>query len=143
MNGARDDRGSSGGYLTFKIRTASNALPVGNAVITVTEAGGDGEILGVLISDRNGNSDSIRLWAPPRAESMSPGSVEKPFAGYNIRVEADGYYPSELFGAAVFDTVTSVQQVNLIPYAENTPEPYGTRIYEEAPDPLRGGAANA
>ena len=54
MNGARDNRGSSGGYLTFKIRTASNALPVGNAVITVTEAGGDGEILGVLISDRTG-----------------------------------------------------------------------------------------
>ncbi|MBR5453450.1 MAG: hypothetical protein IKV54_05150 [Clostridia bacterium] len=143
MNGQRDDRPGSGGYLTFKIRTASNALPVGNAVITVTEAGRDGQILGMLVSDRNGNSDSIRLWAPPRAESLSPGSVRKPFAGYDIRVEAEGYYPSELFGAAVFDSVTSVQQVNLIPYAENTPEPDGTRIYEEAPDPLRGGLTNA
>ena len=75
MNGARDDRGSSGGYLTFKIRTASNALPVGNAVITVTEAGGEraGTLksaigIGSLLCEGIGDTIRVSLTADPVRE---------------------------------------------------------------------------
>lgn len=128
------------GYLTFKTRTAQSALPVENVRITVSGSeAGNTEPIVTVISDRNGNTERIALPTPPRMESMSPGFNGEPFSRYNVRAEAEGFYPSEFFGAPVFEGVTSVQTINLIPLAEYTPEPFGTRFYESAPDSFLGG----
>lgn len=138
MSDSRENK-SGTGYLTFKTRTAQSALPVENVRITVSlsEAGNTAPIA-TVISDRNGNTERIELPAPPRMQSMSPGFAREPFSRYNVRAEADGFYTSEFFGAPVFEGVTSVQTVNLIPLAEYTPEPFGTRFYESAPDSFSG-----
>jgi len=128
------------GYLTFKTRTAQSALPVENVRITVSGSGkGNTEPIVTVLSDVNGNTERIELPAPPRMESMLPGFNGEPFSRYDVRAEADGFYPSEFFGAPVFEGVTSVQTINLVPLAEYTPEPFGTRFYESAPDSFQRG----
>ena len=129
------------GYLLVRVSTAQNAIPVEGARVTVSVGGNrkgaeDDGVIGVFYTDRSGNTEKITLPAPPKRESESPGFAGEPFDRYDIRVEAEGYYPAEYSGAPVFELVTSIQSVNLIPLAEYTSDPFRTDYYGEAPDSM-------
>ena len=70
------------GYITVNVRTAGGALPVENAVVTVKDSGG--AILAVFFTDRDGKTPRLKVLAPPRANSESPGAASPPFFNYNI-----------------------------------------------------------
>jgi hypothetical protein len=113
---------SSFGRLIIKATTARGAIPIGGALVHVSFAEeNDGAIISSAFTDSSGNTAPLSLPAPPRMDSMSPQSAgaPKPYALYNIQVEADGFYPQSFINAPVFDSVTSIQGVDLIPLSEN------------------------
>lgn len=112
------------GYLSVSVRTANGAIPLEGALVTLRrgtpelpDAGG-GDIIASFRSDRSGMTPRIFLPAPPRAQSQEPG-FGRPYALYSVDVSLDGYYSNTYADIPVFDGITSVQTVTLVPLPED------------------------
>lgn len=114
----------SNGYLIVRVSAASGTIPLEGALVTVYYAENDRN--GVIITrytDQSGKSEKIELPAPERSLSQTPesGGV-RPYSVYNVEVVLDGYYDAFELEVPVFDGVTSVLPVNMIPKAEYNAE---------------------
>ena len=107
------------GRLRIRVTEAGGVLPVEGAVVTVSEYtdGGEGALLYSLRTDNGGLTEIMTLRAPPASESMKPGAA-RPYALYNVDITYPGYYPVENVAVPVFDRVTAIQPVNLLPLTE-------------------------
>ena len=128
------------GYLVVHVTTAGGAIPLEGARVEIRsnapEAGTAPETRGYtvasLVSGSDGNTARIPLSAPPRALSERPGAVT-PYALYQADVMLEGYYDQSYSGIPIFDGVTSIQPIALIPLPENgtaTPRRDEIRYFE-------------
>lgn len=121
------------GFLIVQTLTANGALPVENALVYVYEysddTGARGNAVYTQKTDQSGKTDKLALGTVDRELSLSP-DAKKPYTSYFVTVSADGYYDSEKINVPVFQGITSIQQVNLIPLSEFS-DPY-----DSSPDPL-------
>ncbi len=113
---------SGNGFLRIRVTEAAGSLPVEGAVVRITEypaedMSDEGALLYSMRTDANGLTPIVSLPAPPSGESLTPGAAQ-PYAVYNISVTYDGYYPVEGVGIPIFDRITAVQPVALLPYTE-------------------------
>ena len=109
---------STVGYLIVSVSTARGAIPLENAAVTVYyDEGANTSVFSSMITDRSGKTDKIALHAPSRDLSESPGN-KKPYATYTVAVEKDGYYSVTNVGVPIFEGITSIQPVEMVPLAE-------------------------
>lgn len=114
------------GYLILHVTTAGGAIPLEGAKININryapEASSDpktrGDTVASPVSGIDGNTVRIPLSAPPRGLSESPGNPA-PFSLYSVEATLDGYYSQSYAGIPIFDGVTSIQPIVLIPLPEN------------------------
>ena len=106
------------GYVVVTVKTAGGALPVENAVVTVKDTSGN--ILAVYFTDRSGRTPRLKVLAPPRANSESPGAVSPPFYSYNIDTDKEGFVSVRNVSVPVYPGITSVQSVELVPISEGS-----------------------
>ncbi len=122
------------GVLQVWVTTASAALPLSGAHVTVSNAEGlqySGE------TDESGRTEAISLSAAGAQGSLSPTGQPAPFTLYDVTVHKDGFYRVENRGVPLYGGVRAVQPVRLIPLPEGTTE--GTLIYRDsAPVGLEG-----
>lgn len=125
------DRGENTGtgYLIVRTATARGAIPLENALVNIrvaafpdgerqeSDTSGEGLLIAALTTDRDGLTPRTALPAPARALSESPGN-KQPYALYDIDVSLDGYMSNYYQNVPIFDTVTSLQTVDLIPLSE-------------------------
>lgn len=81
--------------LRVLVTTAFGALPLENAIVSVSTAPDDTGMRTLLYSvttDSGGMTPSMILTTPPRSNSLSPGSGP-PFAVYTVEISAEGYTP--------------------------------------------------
>ncbi len=127
------------GRLIVRVFTASGAVPLSGAQVVVrnTPAVGGG-IIASLITDRSGIAPTVSLSAPPKSEAQHPGSV-RPYSVYGIDVFLDGYFTPVYESVPIYDGITSVQNVIMIPLPENGRangrRPDDTIVYPEAQEP--------
>ena len=125
------------GYLIVRVATARGAIPIENAHIRIRAAAspddplreegasGEGALIAVLRTDRDGLAPRLALPAPSRALSERPGGTALPYALYDIEVTEEGYESHAYQNVPIFDTVTSLQTVELIPLSEGQREEDG------------------
>ncbi|MBE5944614.1 MAG: peptidoglycan-binding protein [Lachnospiraceae bacterium] len=99
--------------------TSPGLFPISNAKIEIASTGEPNQILEVITTDTSGNSEQVSLNAPPIEYSMSP-SDNQPYSEYNIRITAPGYQEQFISGIQILSGEVGLQQVELIPTAENT-----------------------
>ncbi len=134
MHSGKDTNMEENGYITVNVRTAGGALPVENAVVTVKDSGG--AILAVFFTDRDGKTPRLKVLAPPRANSESPGAASPPFFNYNIDTDKEGYISVRNVDVPVYPGITSIQTVELIPLSEGSSKFTGDSItYTESLPP--------
>ena len=107
---------SGQGFLMVNVTSARSIYPVKNALVTIFK--GDVTNMEKLFEDYTDESGKTRLFslpAPPISTAQSADSTEIPFATYNILTQAEGFTDTINYNAAVFDKVTSIQNVNLLP----------------------------
>ena len=129
------------GYLVIRATTASEALPLENATVTVY--GELPDFSAVIVQTETGPdglTPKLELLTPPRSLSETPDSARRPYASYRISVDREGYYPITLQGVPVFSGITSVQPADLIPLMENgypdSFSPFGGTVTEREPSDL-------
>ena len=110
------------GYMTVNVRTAGGALPVEGATVTIkTVDGANSTVVAVMITDAAGTADIVALPAPPRENSQQPGS-DNVCSFYTVDTDRDGYYSVVNENVPVFDGITAIQQVLLVPIAGGRPD---------------------
>lgn len=103
------------GTLTVVVRTASGALPVPDAQVTIRSGEGEEALfLRTVTTDESGRTPTLILEAPSREDSLSPGGAH-PYAVYDIQTVKDGFYTGQNLSVPLFAGVHSVQPVELIP----------------------------
>ncbi len=108
------------GHLVVRVTTASEALPLEGAAVTVWgELPNFSSVIARLTSGADGLTPKLALLAPPRALSEAPGNGTASYATYRISVNKDGYAPIEMYNVPIFDGVTSIQPADLIPLPKN------------------------
>ncbi|MBE6706599.1 MAG: hypothetical protein E7577_03030 [Ruminococcaceae bacterium] len=119
------------GYLTVRVSTASGAIPLEGAAVTIR--GGDiddNSVIYSLTTSSDGLTPTVALAAPPRENSQSP-SIEVPaYAVYNIDVFANGYSPAFFHNVPIFSGINSVQPVILLPLTENPTQNISQNVTE-------------
>ena len=131
------------GYLVVHVTTARGAIPLEGVRVLVRnylppETEGRGDVIATLISGRDGNTPTLPLPAPPRANSLTPNDSPA-YQPYLIEVDAPGYFAQRYINVPIFDGIVAVQPADLIPLPENgrtdSRTPDGERFFEStAPD---------
>ena len=110
---------SGTGYLVARVSTASSAIPLEGATVTVRgNLPNFSSVIVKLETGRDGLTPKISLAAPPKSNTEAPG-LEPQFSTYNMEVQLDGYFPATAQQIPIFDGITSVQPINLIPLPKN------------------------
>ena len=136
------------GFLTVTVRTANGAIPIENALVSIyenyTTKNGNNDVLnsnGYLVfstrTNKNGQTEKIALPTKKASLSTSPGN-ERPFMSYNVFASAEGYFDSDVINIPVFQGITSVQPIDLIPLSEyanpRDDVPFNDSRFVEIPD---------
>ncbi len=132
------------GYLILRVSAAGGTIPLENAIVTVYDADrGESGIIATRLTDESGKTDKIALEAPPRSLSETPDSGGvRPYAIYNVDVAKDGYYDSFNLEVPIFDGVSSVLPVDMLPLAEYDQaevRPNLGLVTDDREPPLTGG----
>lgn len=128
------------GYVIVRVTTASGAIPLEGALVTVTEfnTGSGGDILYALKTNSSGLTPKVSLPAPPRSASLSPGNGRS-YSTYNIQVASEGYNMQQYINVPIFDGITAVQNADMVPLPENgetdRANPYNPGIFYESEAP--------
>lgn len=131
---------SGTGYIIVRVTTASGAIPLEDALVSVRSyaEGGDADVIFSTRTNTSGLTERIALDAPSKTLSQSPGN-SKGYKTYNIRVEKDGYGTQFYVNVPVFDGITAVQSADLVPLLENgqtdREDPYYPGIFYETENP--------
>ena len=107
---------NSHGYMQIRAFTATEAIPIPNAVIRIysNEEFGGGIDYSVK-TERSGLSEIIELPAPEVTYSLSPKAAEQAFSTYNVEISAEGYYPKLLSDVGIFSGILSILPVEMVP----------------------------
>lgn len=103
------------GYLQVNVVNEENNFPIEGAEVSVTYQGNESPYE-VVQTNNSGQTDTLRVAAPPVALSFRGGDI-KPYAEYDISVTAPGFEPVKIRGTEVLSTVTAIQPVRMFPLA--------------------------
>lgn len=92
---------------------SAESRPLKNATVVINDPA-TGQTLYTLTTDESGKTPPVKLAAPLRDTTLSPGNGEIVYGLYNITASADGYLDSSLVNIPVFDSVVSIQQMRLL-----------------------------
>lgn len=107
------------GYLIFQVYQDSpleGVLPVPNAMITLCKDMGDGyHITKTIQTNEDGKTDPIAMPTVSADLSQNPENLQV-YATYDAYIESPNFLPASVEDIPVFDGITTIQPVSLIPY---------------------------
>ena len=107
-----DADGSGMGFLQVITYTARQATPIAGARVTVFRPSAKGDI---LISSGETNDDGKTPLLSLPTGTASGGGFAAPFSLYNVSVTAEGYMPRNYLPAQIFDGITALLPVEMVP----------------------------
>ncbi|MCL2618046.1 MAG: carboxypeptidase-like regulatory domain-containing protein [Defluviitaleaceae bacterium] len=110
----------SKGLLRCAVYSQNVGRPVSGAKVSISPAGAR-QTIDRLESNSDGRTQTIELGAPPEELSLNAAATEQPYSEYDLRVEAEGFEPSELVGVQILSGATAISNVMLTP--QTTPAP--------------------
>ena len=124
------------GFLVVRAYTSAAELPVSGATVSVTEQGDNGaRLIATRITDRSGRTTPIRISAPNKSESLSPG-LPTPFTDVNIMVDRSGFDRVLIEKVQIFAGIISEQDVEMMPLGEHPDTFTMTEVVDITPQAL-------
>lgn len=108
------------GYLQIEVSIADEAEAIENAIVRVFKVN-QGEIVyeNFYMSDADGKTASIPLYAPDLCLSLEEENDVRPYELYNVEVRVEGYEIQEIQGVQIFADESSYLPVHPIPSRRN------------------------
>lgn len=107
---------SGEGFLVVNVTSVRGLFPVEGAEVTVfTGSWESPTVIAQATTDQSGKTPPISLPAPAARFSEAPDPAERPYAYYNVHTVEDGFREYFNYNVAVFDGVTSLQNITLEP----------------------------
>lgn len=106
------------GYLQVDVVSDENNFPITNASISISKTETPEQPLEQLTTNTSGQTDIISLETPPLELSLTPQNL-RPYAEYNIRIQAPGFEPLIISGTEILADTTAIQNARLIPLTES------------------------
>ena len=123
------------GTLFAKVTAGRGTFPLEGVTVYVRDYrdGSEGELLYTLKTGSDGLTPSVRLSAPDKSSSLSPGGTALPYSEYVITAQKSGFNTVENVGVPIFDGIVSIQNVDMVPLTEDEVlnGSTGTTVYYE------------
>ena len=121
--------------LQVRVYTARGAIPIQNAVVTITGKNPDNDLQYVTITDANGFSPPVVLPATDRKLTLQPAE-NIPVTTYDVLVVAPGYFRVRNRNVPVYGGTSAIQPVELIPLPEMVDGGEEQTFYGSSPQDL-------
>ena len=105
---AANPENTSRGLLQVNAVNIQNNFPIQNARVSIRYREDPGRIIEQVETNSSGQTAQVSLPAPPAALSLEPGTA-RPYAEYDILVEAPGFVPLEIDGTEILADSTAIQ----------------------------------
>ncbi|MBR1592113.1 MAG: carboxypeptidase regulatory-like domain-containing protein [Ruminococcus sp.] len=113
---SEESLGSKKGYIVVNVRTGDESSAVAGATVLVTAiVDGNRMILANGLTNQNGTTPVFEVPVPDLELSQSPYPNQRPYNLYDVSVTAEGYFNARSVDVPVFESITSVQNFNMIP----------------------------
>lgn len=119
------------GYLMIQARTADDAVPLQGTQVTVLDD--QGRSVYDLITDENGETQSVPLETVSKDFSLEPSYAGAPYVSYNVFAQTTGFNSVYVSGVPVFEGETAIQPLALVPMQEMQRSPTVEEITIEKP----------
>ncbi|WMJ78899.1 MULTISPECIES: carboxypeptidase-like regulatory domain-containing protein [unclassified Sedimentibacter] len=121
------------GYISVGVFTASGALPVEDAVVTVytLDENNEENVITHLVTDANGQVPTIEL--PVLYDGTASGG--RSYTTYNLRIQAINYYTVNILDFRVFPDITTNFTIDMIPVAAGPTESRPDMTFVIPPSP--------
>ena len=107
------------GFMQIRATALQQSVPVSGAKIVISRpVGEEASVMWSDTTDESGKSSVVELPAPSRELSERPNGGAVPYAVYNVRVDAQGFYTVYNINAQVFPGQLSIVAVDMIPKKE-------------------------
>ena len=100
----------STGKLQINVFDESIANPLSNSTVSVSISGQPESVVGEVLTNSSGKTDTLTLDAPPVEYSLSPGSP-KPYSDYDVVIKKDGFEPIAINGVQILPDAIAAQNV--------------------------------
>ena len=117
---AANPENTSRGLLQVNAVNIQNNFPIQNARVSIRYREDPGKIIEQVETNSSGQTAQVSLPAPPAALSLEPGTA-RPYAEYDILVEAPGFVPLEIDGTEILADSTAIQPAALTPIGAGEP----------------------
>ena len=111
---------SAFGALQIQAVRSDNRFPVPDATVSLSLSDAPDQIIEQTTTDSSGQTDSLRLAAPPLEYSLTPESPQ-PYANYNIRITAAGFKSVTIRGCEILPDAFAIQPVQMEPEGDPAP----------------------
>lgn len=108
MQQSQTDRGK----LQIQVRTSIRNRPIPDARVRISYTGAPGDPLEELVTDQNGQTETIELPTPPLELSLTPQELQ-PYSEYSIQVQAPGFESIDISGIEMLSGESSTQNAFL------------------------------
>ena len=109
------------GYLKIQLYVGDHAMHGESTTVLIKK---NDEIIYTLETDENGTSEIVKL-SCPSLTADSPPSGPDIFETYDVIVPAaGGFREAAVYGVQIFDGVTSLLDIQLVPYVPSDTDPY-------------------
>ncbi|MEF9941327.1 MAG: peptidoglycan-binding protein [Lachnospiraceae bacterium] len=103
------------GSLQINITSAITSYPINNATIDITYTGIPESTLEQVTTNVSGQTELLKLDAPPLEYSLNPTIEKQPYSEYTLSISASGFEPISIAGVEILPTVEAIQNVSLRP----------------------------
>lgn len=112
------------GHLVVFVTAADGAIPLENALVTVSALSQNGvsELLFTTRTNKSGRTTTLPLPAPPRSNSLSPGG-KNCCAQYTVSVDHDDFHSVVYSNISIYADVVSTFPVLLMPRGGTKTDP--------------------
>lgn len=119
------------GYLRIQARTANDAVPLRGVQVTVLDD--QGRSVYDLVTDENGETQSVPLETVSRDFSLEPSFTGEPYVSYDVFAQMTGFNSIYVSGVPVFEGETAIQPLAFVPMQEMQRSPVVEEIAIEKP----------
>lgn len=111
---------ASQGTVIARVYTSDAYLPLRGVPVTFTQTLPDGSrrLLAIRTTDSSGLTEPLFVETPDASQSLTPGSVLRPYATVDISTAAPGYGTILAEGVQIFPGVETIQGLQLFPRSD-------------------------